>query len=262
MGAMTKVSAAVLVAAVVVSIVARTPSAESPRLAEVEPLAADVEPVGAADVSAADDPATEAVRSLVEEEPPVGVSAALGTNVLRVVLEGITEEDAPMTTVTLTAVDEHGKSTDEIRDSWPCQGLTSEFDLDPFLASVERHEHLRGELEVEVDHPHHLRKWTRVPLSRDVEPTNGKTVHEVRVRLVRPEFWPEFTLDVRDAHTLVHLENVELRIRSGPGMAAWGRNEMSSSTLLGGGLRSPIALMGGRDAGEERVTVVTVLLSK
>jgi len=80
MGTKMRVSAAVLVAAVIVYFVARTPQAESPPVAAVEPPAADVKLVGAA----AEDPATEAVRrSPVAEKPPVGVSG--GTNVLRVV---------------------------------------------------------------------------------------------------------------------------------------------------------------------------------
>ncbi len=194
MGTKIKVSAAVLVAAAcvyfVVYFVVRTPRTESPGIAAVEPMGADVELVDAALVSAAEDPAAEAVRrSPVAEEPPGGVSAALGTNVLRVVLEGITEEDARMTTVTLTGVDKrlrHDEWPAEIRDSWPCQELTSEFDLNPFFASVaEQHENLRvDELEVEVDHPLHLIEWTRAPLSRGVEVESGRTVYEVRVRLV------------------------------------------------------------------------------
>ncbi len=187
MGTMMKVSAAVLVAAACVYFVARTQRAESPRIAGVEPLAADVELADAELVSAAEDPTTEAVRrSPVAEESPVGVSAARGTNVLRVVLEGITEENARMTRVTLTGVDERNEWPAKIRDSWPCQGLTSEFDLDPFFAVVaERHENLRvDELGVQVDHPLHLIERTRVPLSRGVELKSGQTVYEVRVRLV------------------------------------------------------------------------------
>ncbi len=147
----------------------------------------------------------------------------------------------------------------EIGDSWPCQGLTSELDLDPLLARVERHEHLReDELEVAVDHPHHLGERKRVLLARDREPTSGKIVHEVVVRLVGPEFWPELTLAVRDAHTRAHLENVELRIRSGPSASLWGRNQ--PGTLLGDGLTSPIALMGGRDANASTDTVAGMAL--
>ena len=184
MGAMTKVSAAVLVAAVVVYLVARTPQAESPTETTVESQTADGD---VADVSAVEDPDMEAVRQrMVAEEPPVGVAAVAGTNVLRVILEGITEENARMATVTLTAVDKHEERIAEIRDSWPCQGLTSEFDLDPFFAVVaERHENLRvDELEVEVNHPLHLLKTTRVPLSRGVERKSSQTVYKVRVRLV------------------------------------------------------------------------------
>ena len=184
-GTMMKVSAAVFVAAACVYFEVRTPPTESPRMAAVEPPAADVELVEAADGTAVAVPVMEAVRSPLAGQASVGVPAVTGTNLLRVVLEGITAEDARMATVTLTGQDERGEWPEQIRDSWLCQGLTSEFDLDPFLASVERHGDLRvDELEVEVDHPHHLRETTRVSLSRDVEPKSGQTVHEVRVRLV------------------------------------------------------------------------------
>jgi len=187
MGAKTRVSAAVLVVAAGVYFVTQTPRAESPALPVVEPPVADVELVDAALVPAAEDPAAEAVRrSLVAEEPPVGVSAVRGTHVLRVIVEGITEEDARMTTVRLTGVDERAKWPAEVRDSWPCEGLTSDFDLNPFFARVaERDGDLRAlELEVEVDHPLHFLETTRVALSSGVEQESGKTVHEIRVQLV------------------------------------------------------------------------------
>ncbi len=141
MRTMIKVSAAVLVAVVVVYFVARTlrvesSRSESPQGTAIEPLAAYVELEGAAVASLAEHPATEAVRRTVAEEPPGGVSAVTGPKVLRVVLEGITEENARRATVTLTGVDGGDEWPAEIRDSWPCQGLTSEFDLDPFFASV------------------------------------------------------------------------------------------------------------------------------
>ncbi len=85
----------VLVAAACVYFVVRTPWAESPRMATVEAPATDVEPIDAELLSAPEDPATEAARrSPVAEEPPGGVSAARGSSVLRVILVGITEEDA------------------------------------------------------------------------------------------------------------------------------------------------------------------------
>ncbi|MEM7199776.1 MAG: hypothetical protein AAF628_05890 [Planctomycetota bacterium] len=263
----TKVSAALLVAAVIVYCVARTPQAESPPVAGGVPSAAGGELLG----GVAEDMAMEAAgRALVADESPSGESpsgespsgesGAPGTNVLRVVLEGITEEDARTATVTVMGVHESDGWPIEIGESWPCNSLTSEFDLDLALVSAARHEHLReGVLEVAVDHPHHLGGRARVSLARGVELANGKTVHEVRVRLVQPEFWPEFTLDVRDAHTRAHLEDVELRIASGPGMAAWGRNP--PTTLLGAGLSSPIALMGGRDADAEEVRVAGMALT-
>ncbi len=226
--------------------------------ASITPSATDPETGGAT----ADNQVTEAVqRNLLAEVPAGGVSAALGTNVLRVVLEGITEESAGMAKVTVAAIYKAKERTSKVLDSWPCQGLTSEFDLDPVFAKVaERDEDLSvDELEVEVDHPHHLSEKTRFPLSRGVELANGKTVHEVRVRLVRPEFWPEFSLAVRDAHTRAHLEDIELRFSPGMSNSMWGRNSLS--TLLDDGLRSPIALMGGRAADEPEVTVAGLALS-
>jgi len=188
MGTMTKVSGAVLVAAACVYFATRTPPAEPPRMtATVEPPAAGVELVEAELLPSAEGPATEAARrSPVVEEPPARAAAARGTKVLRVVLEGISGEDARRTRVTLTGVDERHAWPAEIRDAWPCQGLTSEFDLDPFLASAASWSedlHL-DELEVEVDPPLHLLETTRVPLTRGVELEGGRTVYEVRVRLV------------------------------------------------------------------------------
>jgi hypothetical protein len=248
-------TAVVLVAAVIVYFAARTPQAESARMAAVEPLAVDVELVG----PALEDPATEAVRrSLVAKEPPGAVPAVTGTNVLRVVLEGITEEDAGRTRVTLTGVDYmRDEWPTHIQSSWLCQGLTSEFDLDPFLASVaeERHWNLTvAELELKVYHPLHLIEIARVPLSRGVELKSGQTLYEVRVRLVPgvPHvYWPELTLAVRDAHTREHLEDVELRCVP---TAFMGSSQVPGTgaifTSLGSGLSSPIVLLGGREAGE------------
>ncbi len=186
MGTKARVSAAVLVAAACVYFGVRTPQAESPRTATVERPAADVELEGAAVVSEFGLPAMEAVvQRMVAEEPPGGVSAVAETNVLRVVLEGITEEAAQVTTVTVTGVDEGEEWPAEMRDSWLCQGLTSEFDLDPFLASVaQRDGDLRvDELEVQVDHPLHLLEWRRVASSRGVDRKSGRTVYAARLRL-------------------------------------------------------------------------------
>ncbi len=250
MGTKSRVSVALLVAVACVYFLVRTPAAVSQPVAVVEPRAGEVERVSAPVAPVLELPVRSAeVQSLVAEEAPADVPAVAGTNVLRVVLEGISEADARLATVTVRGVHDFDGWPAEVRDSWPCQGLTSEFDLDPVLARLERREDLRqGELEVAVEHPHQLGGGDRVSLARDEESTHGQLVHEVRVRLVQPEFWPEFTLAVRDAHTRAHLEDVELRIRSGPGAALWGRNQ--PGTLLAGGLTSPIVLMGGREPGE------------
>jgi hypothetical protein len=247
---MRKVFATVLVAAACVYFV--VPAAESPRMAKAEPVAAneDVELADAAVVPALELPAMEAARqSLIAEGLPGDVTAVAGTNVLRVTLEGLTQEDARLATITLAGVDEREEWRTEILDSWPSQGSTSAFVLDPFLALVEGRAGLRAdELEVVVGHPNHLSKATRFPLSRDVAPTDGEIVHEVAVKPVRPAFWPELTLSVLDARTRTHLEEVEVRFDP-PSNAMWGVNERT--TLLGEGLRSPIVLRGAYDPNEQ-----------
>ena len=81
------------------------------------------------------------------------------------------------------------------------------------------------------------------------------------MRLVPPVFWPELTLAVRDAHTLAHLGDVELRCRSTSWMGLPhlpGTGE--AHTLLGGGLSSPIVLLGGRQAHEPEGLVAGLAL--
>lgn len=222
-----------------------SPSGEAERTTRPSADAAEV-----GDARAADD------EKVISTSRFRGAETA-GTVALRVVLDGINEDSARKARVTVTGVDARGAWPAEIRDSWLCHGLTSEFDLGPFLESVEGHGDLRvDELEVEVDHPHHLRQRARVPLSGGVELANGSTVHEVRVRLVAPEYWPEFQLAVRDARTRAHLEDVELRITPGGLMAMWGWNAPRVS--LGDGLSSPIALMGGRDPSESNLAALAL----
>jgi len=260
MGMKTGVSAVVLVAAACVYFATRTPEPEARPRTAVEPMVADMQRAEDAVAPAFGRPAPEAEarrQRLVAEEPPGGVleetpdseSAVAGTRVLRVVLEGITEEDARLTTVTLTGVDQRAAWPGKIQDSWPSQGLTSEFDLDPFFATVEERDgDLRDELEVAVDHPLHLVKRARIPLAGGVELESGQTVYEVRMRLVLPVFWPELTLAVRDMHTREHLEDVELRCVPTAFMASQRPEAGEPYTMLGDGLSSPIVLLGGREA--------------
>lgn len=183
MGTMIKVFVAVLVAAICVYFVIRTPQSEPALETAVESPAADVELLRAA----LEDLATDVLqRSPLAVESPVGESAVTGTKVLRVVLEGITEENAQMTAVTLTGVDERKEWPADMQGSWHCLGLTSEFDLDPFFASVaDLDGDLRlDELEVHIDHPLHLTETIRVPLSSGVELESGQTIYEVRLQLV------------------------------------------------------------------------------
>ncbi|MEM7164544.1 MAG: sigma-70 family RNA polymerase sigma factor [Planctomycetota bacterium] len=199
------------------------------------------------------------------DETPLEAPTVAGTHVLRVILDGVTAQEAATSRITLTGSDERRKEwPSDLWASWQWQGaasaLKSEFNLDPFLARVSAyHEELRvDELEVEVEHPACFLALTRVPLSDGVECPNGQTVHEVRVQLVHPEFWPAFTLAVRDAQTLAHLDNIELRIDQGPGMAIWGRGRTEMTTLFGDGVSSPIEMMGGRVPNENTVAALAL----
>ena len=261
-------TAVILVAAASVYFTVRTPRTEPLRMPTVEPLAADeprsadVDPVGVA----AEGPVRSAAgRSAVAEEPPVSESAARGSKMLRVILGGISEEDVGLARVTVAGVEEGELwPPTKVQDQWPCQGLTSEFDLGPFFARVEqRIGNLRGEaLEVEVDHPQHFSETIRVSLSSGVELENGQTVYEVRMQMAEVVFWPELTLVVRDATTRAHLDGVELRFVPtafmGLGQQPWPGDPF---TLLGRGLSSPIALMGGRKADQDEGRVAGLALS-
>lgn len=158
----------------------QTPPPESPQGVHHAAGPAEVELGGAAEKI----PTTDLQRSPLAEKPSVGKSIVAGTNVLRVILEGISEEDAALTQVTLTGVDERREWPADLRDGWLCQGLTSEFPLDPFLARIEgQGEHVRpDELMIEVDHPLYL--IARTKFSSGMLSKNGQTVYEVRVRMV------------------------------------------------------------------------------
>jgi hypothetical protein len=191
LGKKLQVSAAVLVAAAIVYFVVRTATTESARTAEAGPLTAtdeaELQKTEAVEVPAFELPTLETTRQrLVAEEPPVEVAAVTGAHVLRVVLKGLADEDARAAKVTLTGLYERAGWPTEIQDAWPCQGSSSDFDLDPFFAAVaERDADPRvDELELTVDHPLHLLETTRIPLSSGMERESGQTVYEVSVRLV------------------------------------------------------------------------------
>ncbi|MEM7305047.1 MAG: RNA polymerase sigma factor [Planctomycetota bacterium] len=255
MGTVAKVSAGILVVAACLHFATRTPQVEVPRVATIEPLAANgelPETDELAGVPEAESPTTEARRrTAVAEEPPVDVTPALPTNVLRVVIEGITEEVAREAEIALAVWDERGRAIEGIRASWLCQGSTSDFDLDPIFASVADRGLSVGSLVGNVDHPLHLREPFELARSESTQAENGQTVFEVRATMSGLVFWPELTLAVRDEDTRAHLADVELHcigtefmnLRRQPGPSL-------SYSALGRGLNSPIKLMGGHEAGE------------
>ncbi len=180
MGTRTRVSLVVLVAALVavlaVQLVMRVERVESAPMEAAESRAADAPP---ADSPGFTLPSAEAAPPrVVVHEPPVDASAHADRQVLRVILEGIQEEDARLAKVTVTGGDE--------RDAWPCTGATSEFELGTLLErAAERDGASRvDELHVEVDHPTHLLASAQVALSRGVASEPGLTVHVLRVRLI------------------------------------------------------------------------------
>jgi len=200
-------------------------------------------------------------RSALEKGALDNMEVTLGEEFLRIILDGITEEEARMGRVQLTGVMQGGQWPGELRFVWGCSGPISEFNLASFFASVRQYEYLRvDQLQVEIDHPHYLSQSVRLPLSDAVELRGGTVVHELRVRLERPESWPKLSLAVRDVHTRTHLDQVELRIMPGSVSSTWGKPG-ASDTLLGDGLRSPIELMGGREANQPEVTVAGLALA-
>ncbi len=142
-----------------------------------------------AEESAVTDPAPETERwnPTLGDDPRKDDTPAEDTDsrVLRVILEGIPEDASPMTTVTVAGVAGGEVWPAGLRDSWPCQGLTTDFELDAFLAEVAAQDgELRvEELEVQVDHPKHLPETSRVSLSDGEAYGDGRSVYEVRVRL-------------------------------------------------------------------------------
>ena len=131
MGTTMKVSAAVLVAAAGVYFLASESQIESPSLEPPERVAVDPprpapELADPANLSEAEEPsATDAERrSLVPQEQPVDEAAAAHSEVLRVVLEGVSEEYARRATITVAGGEDGHRRHGGIQDSWPVYGST------------------------------------------------------------------------------------------------------------------------------------------
>lgn len=252
-GTMVKVFAAVLIAAICFVLVTRgrqngPQNGPQPSVA-VAPTVDDADLLDPTDQSTLHVPAQEAERRSTAAVASAPETHAPGARrVLRVVLEGTTEEYAQRSTVTVTAVEQGKFWMDRVEQSWPTQGVTSEIDLDPFLDGLGE---LRDdEFTVKVSHPLHFSEKTQVSLSGGVPSGAEQTVFEVRARLAEVVYWPELTLSVRDARSRVHLEDVELRM---VGTAFMGLVQQPGAsdpfTVIGKGLVSPIAMRGGRKAG-------------
>ncbi|MEM7164164.1 MAG: hypothetical protein AAF581_01795 [Planctomycetota bacterium] len=252
-------------------VVVHEPSAHTTRTASVADPRADT--------------AGRAVANPLAESASVASEVA-DQNVLRVVLEGITEQDAQRTRVTLRGVDHRGelwpsyynvtwswhspRSDETVASNSTTAGplVQRDFAIDSFFERVEERRNRdlsMVELEVKVCHPGHLIETARVPLSHGKEHKSGQIIYEVRVQLVPGaphEFWSELLLSVRDEDTYAHLDDVELRCVP---TAFMGLGQVPGDepicTALGVGLTSPIAFLGGRESGQPEDTVTGLALS-
>lgn len=262
MGTLAKVSTAVVVVSACVYFATRSPrqspdqvevAAQSPDSTELAP-SLEIDADGTT-VSVGDEP--YAARSPAVREARELEAAGTGKSLLRVHLDGVSEAEARSATIELLGLDDRDGWPMDLEVSWPSQGLESEFDLTEVLAALEGRRHLRkGKFEIVATLPAHLGRRTRVDLDDDALHVGDDVVYEVRIPVTQPTPWPEFSLSVLDANTREHLDDVELRIRSGPPMAAWGRNDPSS--LLASGVTSPVRLVGVHDADETNLAGMTI----
>ncbi len=258
-----KVVAVILAAVICLYFVLQPPQGEFPEM-ELGGRSTSTEQLGNAATGRTGPDANIGQRSLIEAEPvneevSTKEVALSETHVLRVILEGVTEPEALLATIHVKGIDERDKRPIPIEQTWPSQGLVSEFEITSSFAAVTQHrDNLRDDLlEVEVDHPYFLRDEPRTPITRSQNATDGRVIYEARVELVPAEYWPEFELSVLDARTHEHLKDIEMHI-SLDGTAFWGRN--NTRIFFGDGLRSPIGMLGGREADqpEERVAALAL----
>lgn len=190
-------------------------------------------------------------RARVEEASPVIEPAPMpeGAHLLRVLVDAMSEEDAQQIEVTLFGLDADGRWLSKVQETWRGQGSLSHFALDPFLDNVALRYPERDlkALNVMVGHSRHLSETVRIQLDAGETTATGQVVYEARVSLDSVEFWPEFQLSVRDAHTREHLTDVELHMVPTSFMGIWmqpGRG--FPYTQIGQDLESPIGMVGGR----------------
>lgn len=238
---------AALVIACLVLFLTSTGTEDSPTKEEMGVEAGQEEIAAASDLLAEVETDTIA-REPVAEDLVVTEAPALEARVLRLSIEGVSEMEARSFIATVQGIDGQNIRLREWQSSWTAQGVTSTFHLDTLFASFEGGSQGRSvdQLEVAVDHAEYLRASTRIPLHQGVLQENGQTVYEVRMQVVRPEFWPELSLSVRDASTRAHLRNVELRCIPTSFMGIWRQPGLAHPyELIGDELASPIALIGG-----------------
>ncbi|MEM7263155.1 MAG: hypothetical protein AAF488_14285, partial [Planctomycetota bacterium] len=181
-----------------------------------------------------------------------------GEHVLRVLIEGVDVADVGEVTVTAAALRTQYDDPANLRGTWEWRSSAGgpfygDFDLTAILTEAANRSDLRqDELEIWIDHPLYILGVARVVLASGQRLEGGQTVYEVRVSSVRPEYWPEFTLAVRDAETGAHLWNVELRCMPASFMnSGWQQPGTGDhTTLLGDGLASPVTLLGGSNPQE------------
>lgn len=229
-----------------------------------EPTATEVEEVQpATTLSAAS--ATELLQrdaiepsSLQEEE-----HAEAGTY-LRVLLEGISVEDAQASIIQLFGVDADGRRMKALHRTWNSQGESNLLPLDGFLAEAAESVEAGAppaKLEVSVDHDLLLLARTRIAMDDGIAQADGSVIYEARLRMIAPEFWDEFTLSIRDADTRAHLKDVELHCVPTSFMGIWRQPGMDFPyQFIGEELASPLVMMGGHEPEEPEDRVAGLAL--
>lgn len=257
MGTTMKVSVALLVGAACVWLVARptreaAPQGTNAAAPERETALASAQGTPPEPDLEASVPAAPAAptgrRAPITREPEPEASAPRAGHVLRVILDGVSEESARSATLGVVGLNDDERPT-EVRASWASAGRTTEVALDAFLSELApRQAQLRiQQLEVWVDHPLHFVEKVRLSLPLATNAGDAPVVHEVHASLRPPVYWPAVELAVRDADSRDHLGEVELRCVPTAFMGAYQRPGAGDPiTLLGGRLHSPIALLGGR----------------
>lgn len=204
--------------------------------------------------------------ALPQEVPEIADSSEVtaATTFLRVILEGISEEEARASTIQMRGMRSDRSHINGLQRSWNAVGKNNTFAIDSFLRGAAEGMETSlplDKLDVLADHPLLLGASVRIALDQGSKQADGTLLYEARLRLIQPEFWPEFTLSVLDATTRKHLKDVELRSVPTSFMGIWRQPGLTFPyEHLGAGLPSPIIMVGAHEPGEpeDRIAGMTL----